>query len=60
MTVRECIQKYGIPLVLVVNVGCDLVKVLFPLSPLCLQVVGTDISPAHINNALKLLNKKIN
>ena len=41
-----------------VDVGCGSGQSTFPLSSLCEQVVGTDISPAQIDNALKLLDKK--
>ena len=41
-----------------VDVGCGSGQSTFSLSPLCERVVGTDISPAQINNALKLLDKK--
>ena len=49
--IKSFTDRHGIQLELVVDIGCGSGQSTFQLSPLCQQVVGTDISPAQIECA---------
>ena len=49
--IKSFTDRHGIQLELAVDIGCGSGQSTFQLSPLCQQVVGTDISPAQIECA---------